>query len=247
MRHINGLYTQRYNKLRMTDGPLFRGRFKAILVDAGDYLLQLSRYIHRNPIDLRKPIVHQLADYPWSSYRAYISNTRAPEWLTREVVYGELGGSRPKATYRKYVDQGVDEETTRFYQSKRQASILGDHAFTEYAYAEARSWDREVTRKGTVEPVAMRAIVSHVARWLGCTEQSIYKAKRGRGNPNVARWISMKLCQDHSGQTLAQIGKIFGVGNYCTVSQSIARLKRLVDEDKKVKIQLNAISTDLTP
>ena len=53
MRHINGIYTQRYNRLRKTDGPLFRGRYKAILVDADAYLLQLSRYIHRNPVEVK--------------------------------------------------------------------------------------------------------------------------------------------------------------------------------------------------
>ena len=43
MRHINGVYTQRYNRLKRVDGPLFRGRYKAILVDKDEYLLQLSR------------------------------------------------------------------------------------------------------------------------------------------------------------------------------------------------------------
>ena len=52
MRHINGVYTQRYNRLKRTDGSLFRGRYKAILVDSDAYLLHLSRYIHRNPIEL---------------------------------------------------------------------------------------------------------------------------------------------------------------------------------------------------
>ena len=33
MRHINGVYTQRHNRLKKTDGPLFRGRYKSILVD----------------------------------------------------------------------------------------------------------------------------------------------------------------------------------------------------------------------
>ncbi len=46
-------HTQRYNRLRKTDGPLFRGRYKAILVDKDAYLLQLSRYIHRNPIEVK--------------------------------------------------------------------------------------------------------------------------------------------------------------------------------------------------
>ncbi|MCP4490315.1 MAG: hypothetical protein GY820_23790, partial [Gammaproteobacteria bacterium] len=32
MRHINGVYTQRHNQLKQTDGSLFRGRYKAILI-----------------------------------------------------------------------------------------------------------------------------------------------------------------------------------------------------------------------
>lgn len=50
MRHINGVYTQKYNKLKGADGSLFRGRFKAILIDEDTYLTGLSRYIHKNPI-----------------------------------------------------------------------------------------------------------------------------------------------------------------------------------------------------
>jgi len=55
MRHINGVYTQRYNRLKKTDGPLFRGRYKAILIEEDAYLLRLSRYIHRNPIETKQP------------------------------------------------------------------------------------------------------------------------------------------------------------------------------------------------
>jgi REP element-mobilizing transposase RayT len=46
MRHIDGLYTQKFNRIGKRDGALFRGRYKAILIDADSYLLQLSRYIH---------------------------------------------------------------------------------------------------------------------------------------------------------------------------------------------------------
>ena len=58
MRHINGIYTQRYNRMKKTDGSLFRGRYKAILVEEDSYQLQLSRYIHRNPIEAK--VVEQL-------------------------------------------------------------------------------------------------------------------------------------------------------------------------------------------
>ena len=50
MRHINGVYTQRYNRRWNTDGQLFRGRFKSILAEEDVYLLQLLSYIHKNPI-----------------------------------------------------------------------------------------------------------------------------------------------------------------------------------------------------
>ncbi|HEX9756822.1 MAG TPA: transposase, partial [Nitrospiria bacterium] len=47
MRHLDGLYTQRYNRRHHRDGPLFRGRYKAIVVDEESYLLSVVRYIHR--------------------------------------------------------------------------------------------------------------------------------------------------------------------------------------------------------
>ena len=50
MRHIDGVYTQRFNRRHECDGQLFRGRFKSILTEADKYLLQLVRYIHRNPL-----------------------------------------------------------------------------------------------------------------------------------------------------------------------------------------------------
>lgn len=53
MRHVNGVYTQRHNRLKRTDGPLFRGRYKAMLIQDEAYLLQVGRYIHRNPVEVK--------------------------------------------------------------------------------------------------------------------------------------------------------------------------------------------------
>ncbi len=77
MQRINGLYTRRFNKFVGGDGPIFRGRFKSKLVEEERYLLTLSRYIHRNPIDF----VKSLADYRWSSYPAYLGLNECPVWL----------------------------------------------------------------------------------------------------------------------------------------------------------------------
>lgn len=88
MRHVDGLYTQRYDRKEGTDGPLLRGRYKAILVDADTYLLSVSRYIHRNPVDGSRPLVDRLEDWPWSSYPAFINAARPPTWLVTGSTRG---------------------------------------------------------------------------------------------------------------------------------------------------------------
>ena len=87
MLHINGVYTQRYKRFKKFDWLLFRGRFKAILVDQDGYLLQFLRYMHRNPIDMRNPLIIQLSDYYWSSYASYISKAKPIEWLAQNFTF----------------------------------------------------------------------------------------------------------------------------------------------------------------
>ena len=70
MRHLNGVYTQYYNRRHGCDGSLFRGRYKAIVVEEDSYLLELVRYIHLNP--LRAGMVEALDDYIWSSHAGYM-------------------------------------------------------------------------------------------------------------------------------------------------------------------------------
>ena len=67
MRHLNSVYTQKYNRRHGYDGPLFRGRYKSILVSDDNHLLQLVRYIHKNPV--KAGIVKSIQKYPWSSYQ----------------------------------------------------------------------------------------------------------------------------------------------------------------------------------
>jgi len=67
MRHLDGIYTLKFNRFHGRDGPLFRGRYKAILIDAEEYFLAVARYIHHNPVDAG--IVRDISQYRWSSHR----------------------------------------------------------------------------------------------------------------------------------------------------------------------------------
>ncbi len=58
------------------DGPLFRGRYNACLIEADDYLIQVSRYIHLNPVEAK--ICQKPQDYCWSSYRFFLGLDQSP-------------------------------------------------------------------------------------------------------------------------------------------------------------------------
>jgi hypothetical protein len=86
MRHLNGVYTQRFNRTHERVGHVFPGRFKAIVVDKDAYLLELSRYVVLNPV--RAHMVEHACDWPWSSYLSTIGQVAKPDWLDRDWLWG---------------------------------------------------------------------------------------------------------------------------------------------------------------
>lgn len=107
MRDLNGHYTIYFNKCHKRDGHLFQGRYKAILVDKDSYLLELSRYIHLNPI--RAKVVDKPEDYPYSSMPYYVYKTSPPSWLNTSFILEQFGDTIKiqRAEYKKFVYEGI--------------------------------------------------------------------------------------------------------------------------------------------
>lgn len=106
MRYLNGVYTQRYNCYNKTDGALFRGRYKAIIIENNNYLLQVNRYIHLNPIQAK--LCKDPDRYFWSSYQHYVLKENVNKWLKTNYFIDEMGG---RDKYIEYILEGIDEET----------------------------------------------------------------------------------------------------------------------------------------
>lgn len=231
MRHVNGVYTQRYNRLKRTDGPLFRGRYKAILVDEDAYLLQVGRYIHRNPAEVKNAPAGILNRYRWSSYLAYINRAQAPSWLQRELTYQTLGRRKRYEAYRAFVEQGNDESLLRFYAKGNIATVLGDKDFRE-AIAEGKealtvSGD---LAQGLSERPDVAKIVSVVASAFNASETDIVTRRRGRQQLNVPRQVAMYCCQQFGDMPLKAIAEYFGLDHVGSVSPAVASVKKLLQK-----------------
>ena len=123
MRHIDGVYTQSFNRAHDRDGPLFRGRYHSITVEADRHLLAASRYIHLNPVEAGE--VDLPEQWTHSSYLAYLGAVMAPPWLHTEMILSVFGSIGSRAQYRAFVEEGVDPATRAFYTATRQSPVLG--------------------------------------------------------------------------------------------------------------------------
>lgn len=244
MRHINGLYTQRYNRLRKIDGPLFRGRYKAILVEEDSYQLQLSRYIHRNPIEAG--VVNHLESYAWSSYPYYVSKLSAPEWLHRDEIYQQLSvNSRQREKYRAFVELGVDDEIIAFYGKDNQSPYLGSDAFRDWAYGQRQTDESELNRK-TIQSFRPNfdQVMDTVARHFKVNVDSIIRPQRGRVGENIPRWVIMYLAQEICGLKLQEIATCLGFKRTGSIPTTITKLKSRMDSDAKLAGKVSKIKRE---
>ena len=232
MRQVDGLYTQQYQRMKRIDGSLFRGRYKAVLVQADKYLLPQSRYIH-----CKVRAAHRTT-YPYSSYAWFTRKAKPPAWFNRDAILRQLKSPAAKRAlaYKKYVAEGVDAETAHFYDKKNLSSIMGDEKFRKAAIRKRSATSTRGVSRGPYAKwrPSCKQISSAVAKQFKVTEASIYKAARGPGSKNVPRWVAMYLCQELSAVTLQSIARLFKLKRYGTVSTTVGKLKMEFEEDPKL-------------
>lgn len=253
MRQLNGLYTQFYQSRKNEHGSIFRSRYKAVLLQAKPYLLEVSRYIHNLDGSARRD--KKLTNTSnWSSLAAYGNKSKAPGWLIRDEVLNMLAahdstikGGRTYAKYLAFVVHGTSPEIKKFYARKNQLSVLGDAKFKNSAISKLAPAKLRGQGKGKLARMrpSMKKVVREVANYFKVDEHSIYKASRGAGSKNIPRWVAMHLCQELSAVSLQDIANRFGLKRYGTVSTTVGKLRQEIDNDPRIRRAIQSLSKSL--
>ena len=125
MRHVNGDYVRRFNVRHRRVGHLWQGRYKAILVEEGTYLMECSRYIHLNPN--RAKMTRPAQGYRWSSYRNYVVGRTVAPWVETRLVLAGCRGDRRQ--YQAYVEAGKGEKQISPFERAVAGLALGGEEF----------------------------------------------------------------------------------------------------------------------
>ncbi|MCF8057074.1 MAG: transposase [Desulfocapsa sp.] len=240
MRHINGVYTQRYNRRWSIDGQLFRGRYRSVLVEEDRYLLELLRYIHRNPV--RAQMCSTVNDYRWSSHKGYISSAKKWGWLYNDFLLGMFAPKKKKARrqYREFVYCEDSDQITDFFSKKKLPSFFGSQDFIDRVKATYHQLQghKEIPQSRQLAPTISQ-IKELVCQCYEVEEQRLVQSKRGQTNEprNVAVYLARKKC----GLRLEGIGREFGLENYSSVSSIVTRTEKQLSQNQELRDKVDRI------
>jgi putative transposase len=210
MRHVNGVYTQKFNHRHGQVGHLFQGRFKSILVDRDAYLLALCRYVERNPV--AAGMVEAPSQWIWSSCRAHIGQAPTPEWLDSDGMHGYLLGTpvttdalRRQAArlYARFVAQGAADDATFWRAGLRGQVYLGDEDFVQRMQTQAapqRLAHKAIPRRQRLRPMTWQQCL---AQCDGVRERALHMAYREAGLTMTALAAQLGLSVTHVSRLIA--------------------------------------------
>ena len=217
MQGLQQSYSQYFNKRYRKTGHVFQGRYKAIICQKDEYLLQLIRYIHLNPV--RAGMVREPERYVYSGHRAYLAG-KTTEVIDSRKVLGMIGG---RAGYRAFIRDGLREGHKEEYYEVEDQRFLGAEGFGEKLQEEHEELPAKKRRP-------IDRVVEELGDEVGLGAAELKSSDRSWVVSKARTKISYVLVR-RQGYALSEVARYFG-RDAATVGTLIARLaKRLIEDD----------------
>ncbi len=257
MHALNTSYTLYYNLRHKRHGHLFDGRFKSKLVEADAYLLQLSRYVHLNPVKIQdmwgKTMPERrsyLRRYPWSSYPSYIGQKKSFEFIDDVPVLSRWKGTieSKRKTYRKYVESGLGTTDEKMVEMMEASPIsIGNVVFQRdikllYEEEKKRLNSEDVSYRRDSAGLTGAEVLSVIARILHEREDAFFRRQRGKPLRAVACYFLIK----YAGMSQREAGAYLQAGSGSATSKQLSRWKNSMTNDKELSKIMDKIEKELS-
>jgi putative transposase len=265
-------YVVRFNLRHHRAGPLFQGRYRAILAGEPDWICEVNRYIHLNPVrlesldlgkqrqaEIRRGVeepapeavvrkrLELLRAYPWSSYRAYAGYITGPAQLQKEEVLDCFEGrtqQQRRKSFRDYTESAIREgiENDELLEHIRYGVLLGSQEWTAKMRHLLEGDRRE---QPALEAIRREAIGFELVAAAVAEEFGEHwdDLKNRRGHP--ARSLAIVLCRRHTALKLNEIGERCGGSDYAAVSQAQHRMETKLRNDPRLTAIANRVTKRL--
>jgi len=241
MRRLLTGYAVTFNQRRNRSGHLFQNRYKSIVCEEEEYLLELVRYIHLNP--LRAGLVRSMEEldrYPWTGHAVLMGHKKMSGQAVNEVLarFGKKKKEARKA-YREFVQAGIAQgkraeltggglrrslaflgkgekpESPGCYDER----ILGTGEFVE------RLWQEEGLKEKVRPRLSLKELIERVAGYYEVETQRVLRRSTA-GPTTAARSVICFYAVEKMGYKGTEVGKVLGLGR-SGVTRAVARGRKL--------------------
>jgi REP element-mobilizing transposase RayT len=252
MHHFNISYTGAFNRKYRRTGHLYQGRYKAFLIDADNYLLEVSRYIHLNPPRIKSK---EPAEDRWkrllkdeaTSLAGYWNAKKRKEFVCYTMILDYLGGDTQKARneYRAFVEEGFHKDTVSPLIHGKGTGIIGGDDFI----GRIQQW-LGVNKESPREQPALRELSKKIKpNDLIERYTKLAQIKREeltqKGRQSTERAMLMEFLYRFCNITQREIGRMLGGINYSAVSQSRKRLRQKIENELELRKRFNEMQSKI--
>ncbi len=234
MHYIKGSYTTYYNIRHQRTGHLFQGRFKSIIVDKDSYLLELSRYIHLNPV--RGGVVKEPDAYIWSSYRGYVG--KKDEYIDYQQVRQYVNMTRNQ--YQRFVILGL-KKSESFLNNIYAGFVLGSERFIKDILMDLNLQviGDDVAHRRILQDDVMKSedVIDKVTKYYKVDLETI---KTSKSHPMHTKQVLIHLLHRYTGLTNREIGKLVNM-RPSAVSKAHVTIAKLIETDRSMKSVIDKI------
>lgn len=244
MHHINSSYTTYINIKRNRSGHLLQGRFKSIIVDKESYLLELSRYLHLNPVHAN--MVQLPGDYHYSSYRSY--TTVASDKLVTTTTILNMLSQKPDAAkekYKTFVESALNEEIESPLKKVYGSIILGSVDFIKQVLRKIeveRLENEEISHRRSLRASYLPEEVFITT----CAQFELAPEEITNADRNDVRKKCIYLLKKHTSAGNREIGEILGGIGAATVAKAYQRFAEKLANDARLKKEISELERKMS-
>ena len=254
MRHFNISYTSAFNRRHRRVGHLYQGRYKAHLIDADNYLLEVSRYIHLNPVRTKalskRPLNEKwnaLLKYSWSSLPGYLSVRKRKKFINYKTILDYMGGDnrRGREEYRGFLRGGIGRETESPLEVGKGHGIIGKADFIgriKEKFLSKETSKREQPALSKLDKgYRPEELIKHYAGLTGKRKEDICR----RSKRSIERSMLMELLYRFCKISQPEIGRLVGGIDYSAVSRARSRLRSRMEREPELRKRFDELSDRL--
>lgn len=227
MHNLSFRYTRWINDRHKRTGHVFQGRYKALLVDADAYLLELIRYIHLNPV--KAGMVERPELYISSSHRTYLGEKVVP-WLTTDWVLAQFSEDKQAAMkrYASFVSAGLKDEEFEL-PKEHHADPIVDDVRLESGYPHSIATNKKISTN-------LQEVSQRFCNALKISVEDLCGPSRARDIVEVRAmlaWIFISITKG----SFAELGT-FLQRDASTLCRAFNRIERQQRDDREMRSKL---------